>query len=32
MPGRRHMAGGVDVDPLQSDLLIGVDGIETNAL
>ena len=24
MPGRLHMAGGFDVDPLQSDLLIGV--------
>ena len=24
MPGRLHMAGGFDVDPLQSVLLIGV--------
>jgi len=32
MPGRLHMARGFDVDPLQSDLLIGGDGIESGAL
>jgi len=32
MPGRLHIAGGFDVDPLQSDLLNWGDGIESNAL